>query len=369
MMRTMISRGARAAFTAQPPVLAASGGARRSYSRFFTRNASSAAESRAELTKFLYGYRPAPTVQEEYERGNVQSDAEVPMPCSSGALSQPAKTSQHYRFFKNPVYSVDQVRNVKITHRPPMSIIDKVAFLGVGVMRTAFDKMTGYPELKTERDWLHRILFLETVAGVPGFVAAQIRHFRSLRKLQRDQGWIHTLLEEAENERMHLLTFMHLKQPGILFRIAVLVTQGVFANAFFITYVCSPKLAHRFVGYLEEEAVRTYTHCLALIDEPGSPLHEWNCRAAPDLAKEYWQLAADATMRDVVEVVRADEACHRHVNHVFSSIDIEQRNPFGPTGKGELDIAPCEKLVDADAGAAKPETPAAPKPAAGHRSS
>lgn len=38
-------------------------------------------------------------------------------------------------------------------------------------------------------------------------------------------GWIHTLLEEAENERMHLLTFMHLKQPGILFRLAVLFTQ------------------------------------------------------------------------------------------------------------------------------------------------
>lgn len=25
---------------------------------------------------------------------------------------------------------------------------------------------------------------------------------RSLRKMERDHGWIHTLLEEAENERM-----------------------------------------------------------------------------------------------------------------------------------------------------------------------
>lgn len=37
---------------------------------------------------------------------------------------------------------------------------------------------------------------------------------------------IHTLLEEAENERMHLLTFMQLRQPGILFRAAVLGGQG-----------------------------------------------------------------------------------------------------------------------------------------------
>ena len=30
----------------------------------------------------------------------------------------------------------------------------------------------------------------------------QMRHMRSLRSMRRDNGWIHTLLEEAENERM-----------------------------------------------------------------------------------------------------------------------------------------------------------------------
>ena len=64
---------------------------------------------------------------------------------------------------------------------------------------------------------------------------------------------------------MHLLTFMNLKQPGILFRMAVLMTQGVFANGFFAAYMLSPQLCHRFVGYLEEEAVRTYTHCLQVL--------------------------------------------------------------------------------------------------------
>lgn len=32
-----------------------------------------------------------------------------------------------------------------------------------------------------------------------------LRHFRSLRRMERDHGWIGALLEEAENERMHLL--------------------------------------------------------------------------------------------------------------------------------------------------------------------
>lgn len=39
-----------------------------------------------------------------------------------------------------------------------------------------------------------RIIFLETVAGVPGMVAAMTRHLQSLRRMRRDHGWIHTLL-------------------------------------------------------------------------------------------------------------------------------------------------------------------------------
>jgi hypothetical protein len=44
--------------------------------------------------------------------------------------------------------------------------------------------------------------------------AGMIRHLRSLRTMKRDHGWIPTLLEEAENERMHLMTFIKIKQPG-----------------------------------------------------------------------------------------------------------------------------------------------------------
>ena len=36
-------------------------------------------------------------------------------------------------------------------------------------------------------------------------------------------------------------------------------TQVLF-NAFFVAYLASPKLAHSLVGYIEEEAVKTYTH-------------------------------------------------------------------------------------------------------------
>ena len=67
------------------------------------------------------------------------------------------------------------------------------------------------------------------------------------------------------------------------------------------------------VGYFEEEAVVSYTHYLAEIDEGRSP----NV-AAPLVAQRYWGLTPTATLRDVIEVVRADEAHHRDVNHGFA---------------------------------------------------
>ena len=57
----------------------------------------------------------------------------------------------------------------------------------------------------------HRAVVLETVAGVPGMVAGMWNHLRSLRKMRPDdRGWIRTLLEEAENERMHLMIFIEI---------------------------------------------------------------------------------------------------------------------------------------------------------------
>jgi hypothetical protein len=89
----------------------------------------------------------------------------------------------------------------------------------------------------TEKDWMLRILFLETVAGVPGMVGGMLRHLRSLRKLEKEGRWIETLLEEAENERMHLMTFMVIKKPGFWMRLMIVGSQGVFCNAFFFAYL------------------------------------------------------------------------------------------------------------------------------------
>lgn len=121
-------------------------------------------------------------------------------------------------------------------------------------------------------------------------------------------------MEEAKNERMHLMTFIHVAKPTLFERWVVLGVQCVFHLAFFALYLVSPRTAHRVVGYFEEEAVISYTHYLAELDAGRSPNVP-----APAIARQYWKLPDDATLRDVVLVVRADEAHHRDVNHGFAN--------------------------------------------------
>ncbi len=160
----------------------------------------------------------------------------------------------------------------------------------------------------------HRAIVLETVAAVPGMVGGTIQHLNSLRRMADDGGWIRTLMEEAENERMHLMTFIQIARPTQFERLVVLLAQWIFYVGFFGLYLVSSRTAHRVVGYFEEEAVLSYTLYLQEIDEGRSPNVP-----APAIAKHYWHLPDDATLRDVVLVVRADEAHHRDINHGFSS--------------------------------------------------
>jgi hypothetical protein len=242
------------------------------------------------------------------------------------------------------IYSPKELQAIRITHKKFETWHDRVAYIAVRTLRFFFDTFTGYvhqtpksksdqgkenhrpKKMMTEAQWLRRIIFLESIAGVPGMVAGMSRHMKSLRTLKRDHGWIHILLSEAENERMHLLTFLELRQPGWIFRTFVLLGQGVFFNAFFITYLISPTICHRFVGFLEEEAVVTYTRCLEDLDAGYLPI--WAKTPAPAVAKKYWKLSDDAMMKDVLLVVRADEATHRQVNHKLADVGPNAPNPY-----------------------------------------
>lgn len=157
----------------------------------------------------------------------------------------------------------------------------------------------------------HRAVVLETVAAVPGMVGGMWTHLKSLRKLRPGYGpMIRTLLAEAENERMHLMTFIEIAQPNIFERYLILFAQAIFWHIYFLVFLLSPRTAHRIVGYFEEEAVYSYTEYLREVDEgriENVP--------APQIAIDYWNLNSNARLRDVIIAVRDDEAGHRDVNH------------------------------------------------------
>ncbi len=188
-------------------------------------------------------------------------------------------------------------------HHAPVSFGDRVALKTVKFMRLFADAFFS-------KRYGHRAVVLETVAAVPGMVGGLLQHLKALRHIRDDQGWIRELLEEADNERMHLMTFIHVAQPSRFERAIIMIGQAIFYNAYFWLYLFAPRIAHRIVGYLEEEAVVSYTQYLAQIDAG----HVENI-PAPQIAIEYWNLSPTARLRDVVIAVRADEAGHRDRNH------------------------------------------------------
>ncbi len=191
-------------------------------------------------------------------------------------------------------------------HHVPQDFRDRLAFRIVKFMRIFADAFFS-------NRYGHRAVVLETVAAVPGMVGGLLQHLKAIRHIRDDQGWIKELIDEADNERMHLMTFIKIAEPSRFERLLIMVAQLIFYNLYFFLYLFAPRVAHRVVGYLEEEAVVSYTNYLAEIDagrQENVP--------APDIAKDYWNLPDDARLRDVVIVVRQDEAEHRDTNHRFA---------------------------------------------------
>ncbi|MEO1188197.1 MAG: alternative oxidase [Pseudomonadota bacterium] len=203
------------------------------------------------------------------------------------------------------------------THRKPKGIRDRIAFSFVKLLRF-------FADLFFRKRYGHRAVVLETVAAVPGMVAGLLQHLRSIRRMRDDQGWVKELLDEAENERMHLMTFIQVAQPSLFERGLIMVAQAIFYNFYFFLYLFAPKTAHRVIGYFEEEAVTSYTHYLREIDEG-----RLDNGPAPQLAIDYWNLPANARLRDVVIAVREDEAGHRDRNHYFADTLIAGDEPAG----------------------------------------
>ena len=198
-------------------------------------------------------------------------------------------------------------------HYKVKNFSDRVAFGFTKILRfladTFFRKRYG-----------HRAVVLETIAAVPGMVGGMLLHLKSLRKMEDDKGWIKILLDEAANERMHLMTFIEIAKPTLIERAIIMIAQFIFIVMYLFIYIISSRTAHRIVGYFEEEAVISYTDYLNELE--NGKIED---QPAPEIAINYWNLPLHSTLKDVVRVIRDDEAGHRDLNHKFANILDERK--------------------------------------------
>ena len=160
----------------------------------------------------------------------------------------------------------------------------------------------------------HRAVVLETVAGVPGMVAGVWMHFKSLRVMKAGYGeQIREMLAEAENERMHLMFFIEIAKPNYFERFIVLFAQVIFGLFYLFMYIFFTRTAHRMIGYFEDEAVKSYTEYLELVESGKVENIQ-----APKLAINYYKLGTDAKLSDLIRCVRADEEHHSETNHNYA---------------------------------------------------
>ena len=87
-----------------------------------------------------------------------------------------------------------------------------------------------------------------------------LEEVESVRRIPRDRQKL------AEHVRVHA----RVPLVDILCRCTV---SGAFLPFFSIAYIISPHYCHRFVGYLEEEAVITYTKCLQVSETGFNGIH------------------------------------------------------------------------------------------------
>lgn len=195
----------------------------------------------------------------------------------------------------------------ELLHHKPNKISETVAYKITQFLKFLLNIFYGTKYAK-------RAVILETIAAVPGMVGGIFNHLKALRRMKDDEGWIRELLDEAENERMHLMIFLDIAQPTWIERALVLLGQGLFLIFYFFLYLISAKTAHRVVGYFEEEACKSYTDFLEKIDD-----NTIENVVAPKIAKDYYKLDDNADLRTVVLCIRNDEAKHRDRNHGFAN--------------------------------------------------
>jgi hypothetical protein len=163
-------------------------------------------EEIVELSNLYYAVKAGGSVPfsdfiEAIDRVVEEGDGEGTKTIADNPIGIRRESMEYYNIGKAHQYTDDQL-NIRLTHREPERFLDKAAYYSCQAVRLVFDMATGWrmDNIKVDNT-LNRVIYLETIAAVPGMVAAVVRHFKSLRTMRGDYGHIAMYLEEATNER------------------------------------------------------------------------------------------------------------------------------------------------------------------------
>ena len=194
---------------------------------------------------------------------------------STGASNQ--NFGDHSWRQQNHIWTEEEVQNRMKTFdikHVPQNASDTILQKMVRVAYHGFNFVTGYNHVDPPTSAIgYRLIILESVAGVPGMLGGMFRHFRSLRQLERDHGFIFTLLEEAENERMHLIVCISFFEAGPLTRCIVQAGQVALTPFLAGLYMIRPQYARR--GF--ERTCPKVTHSVFMVARRGKRGHARRC--------------------------------------------------------------------------------------------
>lgn len=230
--------------------------------------------------------------------------------------------TKNYRI-SNPMWGDKDPEKITIEHHQPKGVRDWVAYGLLNSIIRMFDVLSGFqPNNMTEKKWGRHFLFMESISGVPRVIASFVRHLKAIFYKQHDSGAYHHLIQEEENERMHLFLWLTITNAGIFVKTSIALYQVFFAFFFGTMYTLSPRVGHRFLGYLEENIIRSYTLLIRDLEEGKLP--NWKTMREPKILFEYYELPEDKVFRDLILEVRADEVLHREVNHLMAEVPMKE---------------------------------------------
>jgi hypothetical protein len=144
-------------------------------------------------------------------------------------------------------------------------------------------------------------LVYETMLAPNRNVSGILRRFPAFQSQSKHAD----LMEFEENEKMHNYVWLDYVKPNVFVSIILLILNYSALQGQFIFSVIAPRTTKKWYTYLQYRTIKHYSRVI----ETG----KFQKQVLPESARQYWRLGPDATMHDLLLVIRADKI-HQSMN-------------------------------------------------------